>query len=84
MTTDAQETLDLGLAGKVAIVTGAARGIGNAVATSLARAGARVVLNDYGVALDGTALASEPKSSRRRRNCVRPATTSNRYSRTCR
>src|SRR5260370_21307676 len=33
------------LAGKVALVTGAARGLGLAMATSLARAGAEVLLN---------------------------------------
>ncbi len=44
----------LGLQGKVAIVTGGGRGIGRAVALSLGRAGVRVIVGDYGVALDGT------------------------------
>jgi NAD(P)-dependent dehydrogenase (short-subunit alcohol dehydrogenase family) len=48
------------LAGRVAIVTGAGRGIGRGVALALAAAGARVVVNDYGVDLDGTAPSTGP------------------------
>lgn len=39
--------------GKVVLVTGAARGVGKAVAVEMARAGAAVVVNDLGVSLSG-------------------------------
>lgn len=47
-----------GLEGKVALVTGAGRGLGRAHALELARLGARVVVNDVGRSLAGEAEAS--------------------------
>jgi NAD(P)-dependent dehydrogenase (short-subunit alcohol dehydrogenase family) len=46
--------------GRIVIVTGAARGIGREHALAFAREGARVVVNDLGVARDGTGADSGP------------------------
>ena len=45
---------------KVAVVTGAARGIGREIAILLARHGARVVVNDYGGSEAGTGATAAP------------------------
>ncbi|MAY11623.1 MAG: 3-oxoacyl-ACP reductase [Alcanivorax sp.] len=51
--------MSINFEGRVAIVTGAANGLGRSHALELARLGAKVVVNDFGGARDGTGGASE-------------------------
>jgi NAD(P)-dependent dehydrogenase (short-subunit alcohol dehydrogenase family) len=48
------------LEGKVAVVTGAGRGIGRAIALVMAENGAKVVVNDVGAAVDGQGYDEAP------------------------
>ena len=66
------------LDGKVAAVTGGGRGIGRGVARTLAAQGAAVVVNDFGVSLDGqkeTVSPAERWSRRSWRPAAKPSPT---------
>ena len=48
------------LEGKVAIVTGAGRGLGRCEAIEMAKQGARIVVCDLGVGADGMGTSQDP------------------------
>lgn len=48
------------LDGKVAVITGAGRGIGRAIALAMAENGAKVIVNDPGVSVDGKDVEGRP------------------------
>jgi len=48
------------LQNKVAVITGAGRGLGRAIAWRMAQEGAKVVVNDYGVTPEGVSPSSSP------------------------
>jgi NAD(P)-dependent dehydrogenase (short-subunit alcohol dehydrogenase family) len=63
---DSEMTERISLEGKVAVVTGAGRGLGRAYVELLAERGARVVVNDLGTDVSGFGKDSTLAAWRRR------------------
>src|SRR5260370_26784511 len=54
------------LGGKIAAVTGAGGGIGREIALAMARAGAKVLINDVGASLSGEGQSATPAEETKR------------------
>ncbi len=54
------------LEGKIAAVTGAGGGIGREIAIAMARAGAKVIINDIGASLSGEGQSATPAEETKR------------------
>src|SRR5215472_18154592 len=54
------------LEGKTAVVTGAGGGIGREIAIAMARAGAKVIINDVGASLSGEGHSATPAEETKR------------------
>jgi NAD(P)-dependent dehydrogenase (short-subunit alcohol dehydrogenase family) len=50
--------MQVSVEGKVAVITGGGNGVGKAIALAFGASGAKVVVNDYGVSVDGSAPSS--------------------------
>lgn len=68
----ASNSLGFDLSGRVALVTGSARGIGRALAVGLARAGANIGVTDLEACLDGAQQTAHEVRKQGRRAAVQP------------
>ena len=65
-------TMDLGLHGKIALVTGAASGVGRQIALTLAQEGASVAVNYRSSGEEAEAIAGEIKAAAAKPKPIRP------------